>query len=186
MTDETIGDDEEMPDFTALFEPHIDGDGWQMTPRMAMQLWHAALRLADEWQFAPLERLVDDLPHVARPYAADDTWRQQFADAFRQMASRLSSREGLGQIIAQCTAEELALHFSIDLAAADAELGVTPENLELLPDHGRSDTDFGWMQEVLFEDHDVLMLYNPALDGIEIDFDSNDLLHPRAWFRPFR
>jgi len=36
------------------------------------------------------------------------------------------------------------------------------------------------MREVLFEDHDVLMLFNPALDGIEDDADGNSSLHPRG------
>lgn len=186
MTHDSIDASEVLPNFAALFEPHIDGDGWQMTPRMAMRLWHTALRLADEWQSAPLDRLVDDLPRIARPHAADGAWRQQFADAFRQIAGRLSTAEGLRQILAQCTADEVALHFTIDAAGSDVARGITPEHLDRLPDHGASDVDFGWMQEVLFEDHDVLMLYNPALDGIEIDFDSNDLLHPRDWFQPFR
>jgi hypothetical protein len=43
------------------------------------------------------------------------------------------------------------------------------------------------MREVLFEDHDVLMLFNPSLDGVD---DSPVIaaayLHPRDWFRPFR
>ncbi len=38
-----------------------------------------------------------------------------------------------------------------------------------LPDHGDDDTNFWLMREILFEDHDVLMLYNPSLDGIEHD-----------------
>lgn len=54
-----------------------------------------------------------------------------------------------------------------------------------LPDHGDRDEDFYWMREVLFEDHDVLMLYNRPLDGIEIEADGNSSLHPRDWFLPF-
>lgn len=176
-----------MPDFAAVFEPHVNGDGWQMTPRMALQLWHAALRMADEWDNFDVEEMVDDLPPVARPFAADDAWRRQFTDAFRCVAHRLGSADEQGEILLRRTAEEVALHLSIDLAKGDAIAGVEPPvQYQDLPDHEDRDSDFEWMREVLFEDHDVLMLYNPALDGIEIDFDSNDLLHPRDWFQPFR
>jgi hypothetical protein len=42
------------------------------------------------------------------------------------------------------------------------------------------------MREVLFEDHDVLMLFNSTLDGIEHSIDGTSSLHPRDWFQPFR
>lgn len=42
------------------------------------------------------------------------------------------------------------------------------------------------MREVLFEDHDLLMLFNPALDGVENDINGNPPLHPRHWFTPVR
>jgi hypothetical protein len=42
------------------------------------------------------------------------------------------------------------------------------------------------MREVVFEDHDVLMLFNPALDGVENSCDGNSSLHPQDWFEPFR
>jgi hypothetical protein len=42
------------------------------------------------------------------------------------------------------------------------------------------------MRELLFEDHDVLMLVNPTLDGIEdSDFTGSANLHPRDWVKPF-
>ena len=130
---------------------------------------------------------VDDLPPVARPYAFDDAWRRQFIGGFRQVAHRLGSPDEQNKILLRCTAEEVALHIAIDLAKGDTEEGLDPPAPYLeLPDHGDRDVDFEWMREVLFEDHDVLMLYNPALDGIENDLDSNPLLHPRDWFEPFR
>lgn len=43
------------------------------------------------------------------------------------------------------------------------------------------------MREVLFEDHDLLMLFNPALDGIDGPvIISATYLQPRDWFRPVR
>ncbi|WP_420167202.1 hypothetical protein [Streptomyces violaceoruber] len=55
----------------------------------------------------------------------------------------------------------------------------------------RGDLDWDWCSSVLFEDHDVLMLFDSSLDGIE---DSgNDVnqamgmtnLAAAAWFVPF-
>jgi len=76
----------------------------------------------------------------------------------------------------------------IDLAEEDLAIGtLEPREVAHLPEHDGPDSDFDWMREVLFEDHDVLMLYNPSLDGIEDPavFDTANL-HPRDWFRPFR
>jgi hypothetical protein len=42
------------------------------------------------------------------------------------------------------------------------------------------------MRDVLFEDHDFLMLFNPALDGVELDRDGDSPLRPSNWFEPFR
>jgi hypothetical protein len=84
----------------------------------------------------------------------------------------------------------MALHMLIDLAEAFAADGMAPVPRKL-PRRGEADTDFGWAREVLFRDHDVLMLFNLSLDGIEDD--SNELaeqyrfanLHPRDWFITF-
>lgn len=60
-----------------------------------------------------------------------------------------------------------------------------PREVPHLPEHHGPDSDFDWVREVL--DHDVLMLFNPSLDGIEdpavVDTAN---LHPREWFLPFR
>lgn len=188
MTDidpaEYIDDDE--PAFAALYEPHLDGDGWQMTPRMAWHLWSAAAYLADDWRHGDVESLLGDLPAIARLYAKDRAWRQQFVAGFERIAERLANG-GEDDALARCTAEELALHKIIDLAEAHfIDDIVSPAAICHLPDHGERDEAFYWMREVLFEDHDVLMLYNRALDGIEIDIDGNSSLHPRDWFQPFR
>ena len=42
------------------------------------------------------------------------------------------------------------------------------------------------MRQLLFEEHDVLMLVNPALDGIKnSDIGGSANLHPRDWVKPF-
>ena len=53
------------------------------------------------------------------------------------------------------------------------------------------DDDIDWAPEILFRDHDGLMLVNVSLDGIEDD--SSEVaekyrfanLHPRDWFDAF-
>ena len=42
------------------------------------------------------------------------------------------------------------------------------------------------MRELLFEEHDALMLVNPALDGIkDSDIGGSANLHPLEWVMPF-
>jgi hypothetical protein len=58
---------------------------------------------------------------------------------------------------------------------------------EMLPDHGDADRDIALLDDALFDDHDVLLLYRADLDGIEHDArvaESN--LHSDDWFNPFR
>ena len=190
MTDDdelaTSDENNDEPDFAALYEPHVDGDGWQMTPRMACYLWSSGLYLVDEWRTSGPKSLAKILPPVARAYAQNRAWRQQFVAGFTRLAERITSLDD-DSVLARCTAEELALHLTINLAEAHLRDGAfSPAAVRHLPAHGSADEDFNWMREVLFEDHDVLMLFNPTLDGIEDDADGNSSLHPRDWFQPFR
>lgn len=90
-------------------------------------------------------------------------------------------------MLATCTAEELALHMILTVAWQHLAAGHFDRELGELSDHGEDDRAFARLHEVLFEDHDVLLLYRADLDRIEDDdlvAESN--LHPRDWFRPFR
>src|SRR5207302_1411777 len=111
---------------------------------------------------------------------------ERFIDGFDRLAERLGS--GNSDCLAHCTAEELALHLTIGSAEAYVADGVAPSAwVDHLPDHGCDDEAFDWMRQVLFEDHDVLMLFNPSLDGVdESQVIAAAYLHPREWFRPFR
>lgn len=191
MTDDedlsTPDDDGDEPDFAAIYEPHIDGDGWQMTPRMAWQLWNAALDLADRWRTSRPDALAKVLPTLARPHVWDRAWRQQFGAGFDHLAGRLADVDDDGDVLARCTGEEIGLHLAINLAERHLIDGaVFPAAGCHLRDHGPADRAFNRMREVLFEDHDFLLLYTPSLDGIETELDGNPLLHPRDWFIPFR
>lgn len=82
------------------------------------------------------------------------------------------------------------MHLVIDFAenATDEQaLGVD----EGFPVYGEVDNDLGWAREILFRDHDVLLLFNESVDGVE-DPESEASehyrfanLHPSRWFRSF-
>lgn len=131
--------------------------------------------------------LFGSLPPVTR--CQDSTWRKQMARAFDDLAADLSSGT---EVEPRCTGEEMALHLGI--ARAEALTKNRPrflrEHLADLPEHRR---DFDWdaCSDELFEDHDVLMLFDPALDGVE---DSSSPVNqalgmvnlaPLDWFTPF-
>lgn len=182
------------PDFAALYEP-VGPEGWMVTPRMAYWLWSTALFLADTWRenANDPEAVADLLPSVARPHARGE-WYERFGRCFDDLAERIATGEANDERLAKCTGDELALHLVIEHAEAhlnDGVIGLHIAAAQALPDHGDDDSDFDAMRDVLFEDHDVLMLYNPALDGIEdptsglSDQTRTTNLHPRDWFEPF-
>ena len=92
--------------------------------------------------------------------------------------------------MATCTAEEMALHLIIDAAEGATRDGTLVTDLSL-PANRRRDDDFGAVRELLFRVHDVLLLFEASLDGVEAPdsaLDEHRLfanLHPRAWFLPF-
>jgi hypothetical protein len=89
----------------------------------------------------------------------------------------------------------MALHLVVDLAEAhlaDGIIGPHDAAASSLPDHGNADRDFDTMRDVLFRDNDVLILFDPLMDGAEIPDGELDRvaryanLHPRDWFKPSR
>lgn len=172
----------EAPDFAALYAPSgVDTVG-TLTPRLAYRLWYAAQVLSDEWRVDPVpEFLADDLPIIARSFASEPAWLGRFAQCFDAIEDWLAgTRTGS---IGRCTGEELALHVVVELAEAFTADGIiTKDGMKHLPDQGNDDVAFGAVTEYLLDDHDVLMLFMPHLDGIE---EQEPLLHPSRWFVPF-
>ena len=131
----------------------------------------------------------------ARPVlsvVAPRPWYDHFVDCFDHLADRIGAGDGDQERLATCTGEEMALHLAIDLAEAlaiDELLDV--DAVSSLPDHGADDGDFDTMRSLLFTDHAVLILFDPAMDGAEIPDSLLDRaeryanLHPRDWFKPF-
>lgn len=192
MAPDTSAGTAPVPDFAALYEPGYSR-GARMTPRMAYSLWHSSVYLADTWRDGrdDPELLVESLPPLARPLAHGE-WYDRFADGFDQLADRIAAGDGDQERLASCTGEEMALHLAIDLAEALTIDGLLDlDAASSLPDHGTDDGDFDTMRNLLFTDHDVLILFDPAMDGAEIPGSLLERaeryanLHPRDWFKPF-
>lgn len=174
----------DAPDFARLYA----GPGSPMSPRMASRLWAAAVLLADTYQ-GQLHLLKRTLPPIAQR-VVDEAWMERFVACFDSLALRLERGEADAMQISTCTAEEMALHLVID-AAEGATRDGSLVNDPSLPVHPDRDGEFDAVRELLFGDHDVLLLFDPTLDGIEApDWDPNEHqlfanLHPTAWFLPF-
>lgn len=177
----------DTPDFAALY-----GTRGSLTPRMGYRLWSGALACGDTWRLAREDPrwLIEDLPPIARPWAIPGSpWLDRFVSSFYEIADRIAVGSTAEDVLTACTGDEMALHLVIDFAEAEFDSGTDAMDghLELLPALGDSDTDFESARDALLRDDDVLMLFDPSLDGID-DPDSGYRtanLHPERWFLPF-
>lgn len=195
------------PDFVELFplcrcgrSSCDDCEGWQLTPRTAAALWSAAQILADH-AYDDVENhgddpvdleqgwiLFDQLPAVT--WRQDAVWRRQAARAFDDLASDLA--EGR-RPLPRCFAEEMALHLVLEDAAAGVEDGWIEPSPQVIAGQTPHPDDYDWEMagEVLFLDHDILTLFDPAFDGVEDpESEINERMRmgdmrPRAWFDTF-
>jgi hypothetical protein len=195
------------PDFAALFPVCSCGKttcrrcgDWQLTPRMASVLWTAAQLVADDAYGDVVEHgdepvagsawAIFDLYPVLT-YRQDAIWRRQAARAYDDLTEDLEAGRWPRP---RCPAEELALHQCLQHLIdweQDPEFGpIRWDELEELPAH-EGDRDWGGALTGLFQDHDILNLYDLDRDGIE-DPDSleNQITgmgdyRPAAWFNWF-
>lgn len=198
------------PDFTALFPVRECGCGredceicvgWQLTPRTADVL-HGALEIMADQAFDDIEEHASEpvesedggdwlffgrLPRIT--WNQDSGWRRQVARACDDLGNDLVCGDWP---MPRNNAEEIVLHLAIEDGpdCLEEREGVKDEEHDALPRHG-DDYDWGMCSEVLFQDHDVLMLYDQSLDGIEDPgSDANEYLRmgdmrPGAWFGYF-
>jgi TPR repeat protein len=178
-----------------------DSIPWAPTPR-TLRVLEAALDIEADMAAEGLEVLeeepvtadsctagcFDTLP--AQTWNQGLDWRRQMIRAFDDLADDI---RGGCLPRPRCTGEEMALHIALEQAAAltadDPQL--VGEFTEGLPEHPE---DYDWFacKDLLFEDHDVLWLYWPWMEGIEDPDDDVHRfvraanLHPDVWFRPFR
>ena len=198
-----------LPDVATLFPlpPHeyddcpetghcdwCDGGGGVLSPRNA-RLLHNSAEIAVEMLRADIadeyleEYLELNLPLVC--HGADEVWVNRFVECFDSIAGRIAQ----GEVpYPRCTGEEMALHIVLDHARDqidDAELTWDQDDAFSTLPSSLDDGDLGFLRSVLFEDDDVLMLFNLKLDGIEDDAELGESmgfanLHPTKWFLPFR
>jgi hypothetical protein len=162
------------------------------TPTQAWSMFCAASVLLEtafmeDWSD---ETRMERLPPICATYNQDPQWWVQLAHAIYVTRARLAAGQWLAP---NSTAEEMVLHLILDDAPEmEALLYEDVPFVELLPWFSEDDRTHTYedLREVLFEDHDVLMLFDARLDGIE----NSDLgeamgmvsLHPRDWFHHFR
>jgi hypothetical protein len=95
------------------------------------------------------------------------------------------------------TAEELAAHALIDEAVSVLEMhadqgaaGEQDEDAFTKEQAAVARRELDELREDAFEDHDILMLFDPRFDGIEAGEIAEMMgfanLHVRDWFTPFR
>ena len=191
-------DADESPDFASQFPIRDVIDEWQLTPRTADAL-HTALGQLADWAYDDIEEHGDQpvdpdagsdwaffnhLPRIS--WRQDSAWRRRVARAADDLYEDLEAGRWP---LPRCNAEELLLHLAIDMAQDLVEDAVPILN-EDLPHH-EDDYDWGMCSEILFQDHDILLLNSGWADGVEDpDSDLNRQmrigdLRPDNWFNPF-
>ncbi|MFF0553813.1 hypothetical protein ACFYUL_33155 [Streptomyces sp. NPDC004311] len=201
--------EDQTPNFAALFATRdcpCKGEGedcedcvWQLTPRTADLLHTALVVLADQ--------AYDDAQHLGDQFladadsstwgvfdrmppltwTADHRWRRRMARAFDDLAGDLAKGDWPNP---NCTAEEMALHLAIADAPTYLEDRPAEDAHNALPEH---EDDYGWdsCSDLMFQDHDVLMLFHSKFTGIEDpDHPANQFLgvgdlREAAWFDSF-
>lgn len=178
-----------IPDATTFVEMYGGPDS-PLSPRLAWSIWTTAVRLADEYQDEDTwDLLREELPRLAQA-RADGAWMARFVLGFEAIAARMTRGAGDLSRLASCTGDEMALHLVIDEAESSLAEGLLSAP-EFLPEDAERDDDFEWARDVMFRDHDVLLLFDPALDGV--DDPASELhqrfrfanLQPGRWFLPF-
>ncbi|MFC9786957.1 hypothetical protein [Rhodococcus sp. NPDC127528] len=162
-----------------------DPDLFRMTPRQMWVAHDAATSLAQD-------AYRDIAEHGDAPVTVDATWsvfaayppqtwnqhtgwRRQAARAFDDLADDIDAGR---QPHPRCTGEEMALHLILRRARTLHRTGLYVDDLIAMPEHP-SDSDWESPRDFLFEDLDVLTLFDgdgPA-DGLHLD--------PPNWFTPF-
>lgn len=194
------------PDFAGLFPTCRCGaeacercGGFQLTPRTAASLWVAGLLEADGAYEDVLRRgdePVDTdggwLVFAAYPrltWRQDAVWRRQAARAFDDLVGDLAAGSWPRP---RCPGEEMALHLTLRFAeeAVDGGWAGFDGPLKHLPTHP-DDFDWEFAADALFQDQDILWIFDPDHDGAEDpETETNrDLAigdyRPHAWFTAF-
>ncbi|HEY9313784.1 hypothetical protein [Williamsia sp.] len=172
-------------DFDPEFAELIDTIG----PRRAQALADAGDAVAadiradaDMLDTAPVDgqqlRVLHTLPPTT--FGQSRFWRYQLAECATRLAE---DARRWGAPVPRCTGEEMVLHLILHRAAA-ADTGLPlPDALEWPDDPDDPDT-WGDLTEYLFQDEDVLTLYDMPAEAIA-DIVGGVNLTPTEWFTEF-
>jgi hypothetical protein len=120
-------------------------------------------------------------------WSQNAVWRRQAACAFDDLAGDLPGGDVPRPT---CAGEEMALHRVLAILDGGALKFAPPDKIAELPDHP-DDNNWEACRDGLFQDSDILSLFDPRLDGLEDpDADSNQVMgmgdyRPVAWFDTF-
>ena len=187
-----------LPNFKKLF-PRVKGeDRWSLTPRTAHTL-HTAMQCLGDFLYDDCEELggapvaPTEQPPTVLARLPRLTWRQgvMWRRLMARSADDLWRDIESGRLpVPRNHAEEICLHLAIEDAEGDVNETQSDENHEALPSRA-DDYDWSACRDYLFQDHDILQLYNPAHDGVEDPDDPTNSymkfgdMRPTAWFEWF-
>jgi hypothetical protein len=155
--------------------------------QLSAQAWQEVAELGGERIARGAGGLFGSLPPVT--LSQDRQWRRQMARTFEDLAAELALGAGVEP---RSTGEEMALHLAIARAQGltrDRPRLVADAVADLPPDP--RDYDWEGCSDVLFQDHDVLMLFDDSLDGVEDNGSEVNQamgmvnLAPLDWFSAF-
>lgn len=175
-----------MDDLDEEFVATIDAVG----PRRRAHIAAAARALADDIR-ADADQLGTAAIHPSnrtglevlgwlppQTFAQSRFWRYQLAAAAEALADDV---DRWGAPVPRCTGEEMALHLTLHRAAAAT--GCPREQVFAWPADPTRDDGWGDLFEFLFQDHDVLMLYDVSEYGMSDMGTVN--IEPLQWFTEF-
>jgi hypothetical protein len=121
-------------------------------------------------------QILGELP--SQTFTQSRFWRYQLAAAADALAADTRT---IGAPIPRCTGEEMILHLVLRRAAAAA--GCPPGQVFDWPNDASHAEGWGDLFEDLFQDHDVLMLYDAPQYGMTHLGGVN--MQPNQWFSEF-
>lgn len=158
-----------------------------LSPLLAWTLVTALEILGDQWNSIAADL---DIPPCARRLVEDKPFCERMRTSAHYLADQLDAGRA-DAFLSRCTADEVNLAMALTDAEWIAEGDMVPVPAILLGASVRGiELDAEGASESLFHDHDVFMLWNPLLDGIENDSETLATmgtagLHPSKWFEPF-
>ncbi len=150
---------------------------------------------ADHWKAlnAASDILIDefseDVGHLLNGRDFDTTWMSNYLPPqFRQKYTALLAKKVLVCVVVVAWKLEQPTSWPLACVGEQLALRALIERAEMELDLQGKEADYGDFWELAFPDTDILMLFDPAWDGIE-DSDIADYLGARAlapknWFDP--